>query len=139
MEKEVIETRTAKLWFGEDGIIYQKILPQAKIALEDVKENFEISKKLGEKNHSEKLLFLTNGRHVKSIDREARHYSSSNEVVEHTLTLAAIICSPLGRAIGNLSIGINKPLFPTRLFTSEDKAIERLKGFIEKSNDGGKK
>lgn len=127
----MIETRTAKLWLGENGIIYQKILPQAKITFEDVKENIEISKKLGGKNRSKKLLFLTDGRQVKSIDRKARHYSSSNEVMEYTLALAVIIGSALSRMIGNLFIGINKPSYPLKLFTSEDKAIEWLKGFIE--------
>jgi hypothetical protein len=43
---------------------------------------------------------------------------------------ALLIGSPLTRAIGNFFMGLNKPLIPTRLFTSETEALAWLKGFV---------
>ena len=41
-----------------------------------------------------------------------------------------LIRSPLARAIGNFFRGLNKPLFPTRLFTSEPEAMAWLRSFL---------
>jgi len=129
MEKEVFETRTAKIWLGEDGILYAKILPKSEITLEDIKEQFKIASKLG---NNKRVPFLIDSRGVKFIEREARKFiqEESKKIVTK---LAILIGSYISRLIGNFFLGINKNPYPTKLFTSKDNTIEWLKGFIELS------
>ena len=47
------------------------------------------------------------------------------------LVTRAHLRSPLTRAIGNFFLGLNKPLMPTRLFTSEEEALAWLKTFVK--------
>ena len=127
MEKEVFEIRTAKIWLGEDGILYIKILPKSEITLEDIKEQFKIASKLV---NNKRIPFLIDSRGVKSMERGSRKFiqEESKKIVSK---LAILIGSYTSRLIGNLFIGINKSSYPTKIFTLEDKAIQWLKGHIE--------
>jgi hypothetical protein len=51
--------------------------------------------------------------------------------MDDTLATALIVDSPVGRIIGNFFIGMNKPGIPVKIFDSEDKAIQWLRGFIK--------
>jgi hypothetical protein len=64
-------------------------------------------------------------------DRETREYYSSSEGLRATKALALLVESPFTRVMANFFISINKPLVPTRLFTSEDAAVAWLKTFLE--------
>jgi hypothetical protein len=67
---------------------------------------------------------------VTAIHREARLYFAGEETAKVQSAAGLLIGSPLTRAIGNFFMGLNKPLIPTRLFTSEAEAIAWLKGFV---------
>jgi len=65
---------------------------------------------------------------VKGVRRDARvFFAESEENRAVTSRVALLTSSPVGTIVGNMFLGLNKPLFPTRLFTSEDKAIAWLK------------
>ena len=128
MNYEIVETKTAKIYVDE-GIIHYRILPEAEVTIEDTKEYVAIHSKLvGDK----KIPNLTDLRNLKSVTREARAYLSGKEAAALTFACALIIGSPVSRVIGNFFLGLNKPAYPTRLFTSEEKAIEWVKGFIKR-------
>ena len=133
MEKEVIETRVAKIRLDKNNILHIIMKDQANIELEDVKEIIKAHFKLSK---AKKDQVLTDARNVKAITREARIYSAE-ESSKLTSANAVLVNSSLSRVMGTLYIRINKPLYPTRLFTSEKKAIEWLKGFVEKDNEEG--
>ncbi len=40
-----------------------------------------------------------------------------------------LIGSPVSRVIGNFFMGLNKPIYPTKLFTDPQKAIRWLQTF----------
>lgn len=48
-----------------------------------------------------------------------------------TLAFAMLVDTPLSRTLDNFYLGLNKPPLPTRLFTTEDKGLEWLKGYLE--------
>jgi len=64
------------------------------------------------------------------MDREARRYFAGEETAKVESAAALLIESPLSKAIGNFFMGLNKPIVPTRLFTSEAEALAWLKGFV---------
>jgi len=128
MEEEIFETHDAKIWLRTDGIIQISVRPQAETNLDDAIENINIVSKFSkDKKHS---LFL-DIRQAKFITRDARNYFSGEESQKYISALAILIRSPVSRVMGNLFIGINKPPYPVKLFTSEDSTIQWLKRYIE--------
>ena len=62
------------------------------------------------------------------MDRESRNYASGKEVSKITEAMALLIKSPVSKVLGNIFLGINKPPYPTKLFTDKEEAIKWLKG-----------
>ncbi|MEQ9307419.1 MAG: hypothetical protein RJQ14_26130 [Marinoscillum sp.] len=65
-------------------------------------------------------------RGLKGIDKEARDYLAK-EGSEQVQAVALIIDSPARKLMSNFYLAVNKPLVPTKLFTSEDEAVAFLK------------
>jgi len=127
MENEIIETRTAKIWLGEDSIFRLIYSPKVEVKLDDAREITAAQYKLLK---GKKLPLLADTREMKSIDREARQHFKSEEIPKTTSAVALLVSSPVSRVIGSFFLGINKPLHPVKLFTSEAEAIKWLKEFI---------
>jgi hypothetical protein len=128
MENEVVVTRSAKIWLGEDGIV-RSIEPRAEaVTLAYTKEIFSAILKVSK---GKKRPFLADIRKIKSVDRESREYFASEEVSNAVSAIALLVSSPVSKVIGNFYMRLNNPVCPTKLFTSESEAIEWLKGFIE--------
>jgi len=126
---EVIETRVAKVWMGEDGIVREIFAAGAQITLDDMKEIVAIQIEYAKEG--KKPVFADMSK-VRSATREARVFSSGDDSIRSVSTLALLVGTPLSKVLGNFFIGLNKPSYPTKLFTSEEKAIEWLKGFVNK-------
>jgi hypothetical protein len=124
---EVIETRTSRMWLGEDGIGRVVLKPGVEETLEDVKEIIKAGLK-----HTKgvKILAINDIRNAKSITREAREFYAGKETAKLLTAIALLVGSPVSRSLGNFYISVNRPICPTRLFTSEQKAIKWLKGFL---------
>jgi hypothetical protein len=129
MKNEVIETTSARVWLGEDGILRIVTLPDVKVTLETITEVNRHMKKLC---RGKKVPVFTDIRGVKSITREARLFASGEDSAQVGSAAALLIGSPVSKVIGNFFLGINKPPFPTKLFNSEKKALQWLKGFVER-------
>ena len=121
---EVIETRTARIWLQQDGIVCIKVIANSEQTRADVENSMLIVAKIGE---GKKLPLLMDITESKGIDREGRHYSASDGVGKHITGMAVLINSSFSRVMGNFWLRTTKPVFPTQLFTSEQKAIEWLK------------
>lgn len=122
-----METKTAKIRLREDGIIHV-VLSEEVGTLTDAKINVEAVHKVKQGKKRPLLIDLAK---AKSLSREERAYYSSDIAAKVLTAVALLINSPLSRILGNFFKGLNKPAFPLQLFTSEDEAIDWLKGFIE--------
>jgi hypothetical protein len=96
--------------------------------LEDAKENVATVKKLIK---GKKCPFFVDISKVLSVDRDARIYYVDEIERGPISAVALLVGSPLSKVIGNFFIGLNRGSAPCKLFTSETKAIEWLKGFVE--------
>lgn len=122
----MVETRTARLWLDEDGILRLVFHPKAELTRADAEENHAAIMRLTGSQHDSTPQLVDISR-IKSADRGARTFSASDGAA--TLAVALIVGSPVSRVIGNFYLGLNSPKYPLRLFTSEREAIEWLKGF----------
>jgi hypothetical protein len=65
------------------------------------------------------------------IVRDARGHLGGEEGERYQAALALTVGSPVARVIGSFFMGLNKPRFPSRMFTSEAEASEWPKEFVE--------
>ena len=124
----IIKTRIASVWLDNDGIIRSVLVPHAEVTLEGAEETAAAYQQVSQ---GIPRPLLTDSRLVKSVDRPSRIYGTSDAVASVVSALAVLIASPVSRIVGNFFLRVNKPPYPMRLFTSEEEAIEWLKGFIE--------
>jgi hypothetical protein len=127
-ETDVIETRTSRLWLGEDGILRGVIKPDAEETLADAEANVSAAAKIADGRKFPLFIDMTR---MMSATREARSYYGGEEPAKYSLAQALLVGSAVSRIIGNFFIRLNRTSFPTRLFTSEAEALEWLKGFME--------
>ena len=120
-----IRTRTADVWMEADGIVRFKSLPNSVHKLEDAVENVRAG---AIASNGVCVPCLVDLRIVHSMAREARMYYAGEETAKWESAAALIISSGAGRMLGNFFMGLNKPLFPTKLFTDENEALNWLKG-----------
>ena len=126
---EVIDIRIGQVWLGADGILRWNVaLPNAELTLHDVQQIIAACQEI---SAGMVRPVLSDIRNIKSVNREARVYGASEDAANTVSASALIVASPVSKIIGNFFLRVNKPRYPTQLFTSEAKAIEWLKGFIE--------
>jgi len=122
-----ITTSSHKILQLDDGIIKlicftrDETIEKARIALDAFKIISE-----GKKNP-----LLVDIRQQKSISREARLFYSGKEFTDQVTSLAFVVESAISKVLANFFLGLNKPPYPTRLFTNEDEAIEWLKNYLK--------
>jgi hypothetical protein len=126
-----ITTRTAELTYDAGNRLLRiKIVEGSEIELSDALQNYEAAKIL---TKNERHLILVDGRVNLSISREARAFAAQSKEDRASIASAFIITSTANKLIGNFYINVNKPDIPTKIFSSEEKAIEWLESFLYKT------
>lgn len=123
----VIETRSAQIWLESDGIVRAVIRPSAdELTLQDAIENIAAIKVVaGEMRRP----VLSDIRQTVGASKAHRDHFSDEEASSIVLAGAVLISSPLSRMIGNFFMQVNSPPYSVRLFTSEEQALDWLRGF----------
>ena len=123
---DFIDTGPTINWL-HDGILFVAIKETTEHTLADAKRNVsETIQQFGENGIGPHLIDISN---IDSMSRDARKYYAEDASEKYTTATALITKNPVARIIGNFFIGLNKSKTPTKLFTSEEEAIEWLKTF----------
>jgi hypothetical protein len=123
----VHELRTARFWTDAEGILRVEALAGVDQTLDDAKEQIELHRR----DHAERPRpILVDIRKIRSVSREARAYYAGYAAAEIYSAAGFLVESPLSRALGNFFLGLNKPMFPSRLFTSEAEALAWLRQYL---------
>jgi len=126
-EQRTLETRTAKLTLGHDGILRAVATPVEQQTLEDAQENTRAGVELC---GGQPCPMLVDNRQIRSYTKEARSYYTSDEGSKGLLAVALLVDSAVGRVLGNFFLTATKGRLPVKLFASEQEAIAWLKGFL---------
>jgi hypothetical protein len=126
--KDEQTVKVARLWLGQDGIVRIIHVPNAAVTLEDAKETMAAYLKI---NEGVRRPLFVDTKEMKSLAREARQYYAGEEAARVASAVAIIVDTPVSRVLGNFYLGLSSPHLPSRLFTSEDEALEWLKGYRE--------
>ena len=125
---KVLFTPITKVWEDEDEVGRVVFLPDVEVTVDGAKKHFEACEKLAKGKRHPVLVDLRN---IKSVDHQARKYLAGDVATKLTKASAVLVGSPVSRVIGNFFIGLNKPPYPIKLFTSEPEAMEWLRRFPE--------
>lgn len=127
VEETVVTISVARMWQGPDGVLRVSGLPGVSVTLEGAEECISVTHELC---GGRKVPVLVDIRQIKSIDREARAYFSGAEASMVVAAQGLLVGSPLSRIIGNFFLGLNEAPFPTKLFTSEQDALDWLAQYL---------
>src|SRR4029453_16080819 len=115
------ETATARIEFGEDGVLIVRIRKGVKQELADARENLDAA--LAETNGRRRPL-LVDITGIPPLDAEARHLYSGQTLVTGFTALALLVeATPLGMMMGNVYFRVARPGIPPHLFTDEASAV----------------
>lgn len=128
MQKKIIKTRTSEIWIDEQDIYHLTYTKGAEVILEDTLNECRI---IGEMSDHKKVSIMADLNLCTSVSRESRKYYAGKEANEIFKTAALLVGTQISRAIGNFFLGLNNPVMPVRLFTSENKALKWLKEYNE--------
>lgn len=129
MTQKIVTQRTFKAHLRKDGIIEVRHFKGVEMNLQDAIEGVEILKEHYLSEEIKRPLF-TDYTEIKSQSRECRAYFASPENSGNFSAVAILTGSSFGMVIANFYMGLNKPAIPTRLFTSEEKAIEWIRQVV---------
>jgi len=108
----------------EDGVVIFECFKDAHIDLDEARRITAVLKELGGGGSNPVLVDLGE---MKSLSKQARHHLSRDPEHAATFVAAAIVANnPLATLIANFFLGINKPIKPTKLFDSRQKALAWL-------------
>jgi hypothetical protein len=120
----ISEGKHTTAWLVEDGIVRMEFKPRTRMGLEDSRWAIKLMKELC---GGRRCCLLIEPRNLQSVSWEARDYVSGKEAKALIISIAAIVSSPLSRVLGSFFLGLNKPSYPTKLFTSESEALQWLR------------
>jgi hypothetical protein len=118
-----IQTRSARIWLGVDGIIRIRPHSRQREELDDAVDNVSAVAKVGQGVKRRLLVDLSD---AGPQSNECREYYMSVESKKNITAMAVVTGSLLGRIIGNLILGSNATTVPVRLFSSELAALAWL-------------
>jgi hypothetical protein len=125
---EPIELRTDLLWLEETGLVCTRTLPGATVSLSDAEAYTKVVKEFGK---GTKVKILNDARAVKGMEKAARNYfSKSPKFFDAVAGIAVIVASPVSRAVVNFMMGLNKPMVPIQMFTTEADARQWLSTIV---------
>ncbi len=119
-----LETDSRKLVLDAQGILRSSYKRAADNTLAEAKK---VVRSMGILARGTRRPVLVDFRGMRSMDREARAYFAGPATAAVVSATAILVDSPLEKALGNVFMGMHKPLVPTRLFTSEVHAMAWLK------------
>jgi len=120
----VLTTRTERIWLGDDGIIRAVVHPGLVTRLEDAQENVRGFALVAGSARRRALIDMR--AHAASATRDAREYYAGPENAKVVLAVGLLVRSSISRMMGNFFLGINRTIFPLKLFAEPEPALEWL-------------
>jgi len=118
------ETRTAIIYIEKD-IIFLTYKEKADVGVEEIEENIKVKTEM---QKGKPMKTLVDVRGVWQYSDEARKIVGGEEFKKITIAMAVVTGKSLPiKMIANFFMRINKPLTPTKLFGTKEKALLWLK------------
>jgi len=117
-------TEKIKFTLRPDSIMQIECTPNTFMSLDEGRLSTQV---VGEMTGGKPLPLLCDLTNVVKMDQACRKHFAGPEHAAVFTNCALIVTSPISKIIGNFFLGANKPLRPTRLFTSVEDGLKWLK------------
>jgi hypothetical protein len=126
---ERIEEPDFTYWTGDDGILRLRFNPGVTIDLEVAERCIGIGIEIFRERPQPLLVHFDE---IRGLNREARKLGSTPQPdVPSPTAVGIIVRSPIARVIGAMFVALlKKEPYPARVFSSEEAAVEWLKGYV---------
>jgi ribosomal protein S24E len=121
---EIIETSNAILSRNANNVVCLKFPNKTTHSLKTMKEHLKAVNDLDQTNTG--VLLLVYMANLVGMSKESRTMVSNTEMTNAHKAVAMIVTNPLTKLIASFFLGLNKPNFPIRSFTSKDEAVAWL-------------
>jgi hypothetical protein len=121
-----ISTPVSRIWIDESGIVHTIYTDYSDVDIAIARQEIENIRKLSKGKRMPCVVDITR---IKSVSREAREYYASEDSYDVFTAVALLVNSPLTLVLANFFLGINKPIMPVKIFTSEERALKWLKNY----------
>jgi hypothetical protein len=122
------ETKNSIIIFKpEEGFLRVTTKPDSHIELADAIYDFEVGVKMV---NGKPTPVLADTRNFSEHSEEVKAFYANKDRAKNISAMAILIDSLPTRLVGNFFIKINKPHFPTKLFTAEVEAIKWINKII---------
>lgn len=118
----------ADVYLVQEGIVLIAIKEEISFDLEDVKL-VEAAYATAAGYTARPILIIP--RKFVTPTREAMEYMGGNDRIWHPTAEAFLIRSLPQKLVGNFYLKFTKPVFPTKLFTEEELAVEWLRSYLK--------
>jgi len=126
-----IPIRIGRAWLGTDGIVRIEFGPSDQHTLEDGHEVVDAHNRLADQAGVTKVPVLADIRNVKvGADHEARNFYVSEKAAARKAAMAMLTAAMLQKMLGNFFFRVNRPPYPSRMFSDEADALDWLGQFI---------
>jgi hypothetical protein len=122
-----VETSAITVALRSDGIMQYTVKGVSEFNLADLREANEAAGMLGNRKAYPNLVYVD---HFLNVDPECRKYAATEESNRYTVADALVVNSVALRLIANFYVKVNKPVRPTKIFTSVDDAVSWLYSFL---------
>ena len=120
-----IEIQIADLWVDSECIIHIRFKPTDAHGINEARSVVAAHNQLAS---GQPCLVLADIQNIKvGANRAARAFYVSEESSQYKLGMAMLVTSPMHRMLGNIFLKLNRPPYPTRLFSQEDDALQWLR------------
>jgi hypothetical protein len=117
------EFEKIKMTLYSNGIMHVLFKKDALVELEDVREVVDWVESIGS---GRKYANLMEAESNSEVDAEARAFAASNNQNQFTIADGMVMTSQAHKILSNFYLKFNKPVKPTKVFTSRAKAIQWL-------------
>lgn len=122
----VIDWPTSISWFDENGIFCSV---SKKVPAQSLEETKKLMAELNKILDGQKVCMLIDVTNSGESTRETREFAAE-EFPKFVKAIAMISNTQLGKMMANLFFNMNKPPYPTRMFTDEMEAKAWLKQYL---------
>ena len=119
-----IDTEIADIWIDANRIIHVDFRDSDLHGLPQAQSITEAHNQLAKGTPCPVLADIQSVR--VGADRQARKHYVSAEASQMKTAMAMLVQSPMQRMLGNIFFKINRPPYPTRLFSEEEEAVNWL-------------
>lgn len=120
-ESGVVDTGTARVWAGRDGLVYFQMRVESRWELADSEKAMRAIRQVAGGRPA--TVVIGTGPFT-SASTEARGFWALPEVARDLRAMAVVVRSPVARIIVNLFMRLAGPPYPARMFDTVDHATE---------------